>query len=122
MENIELCLDLKKFAERSNGIFGKSGTGKTFLTRLCLCGMIKNKAAVNLVFDMHNEYGWEGSIEDPTRKGVQGLKQYFNNDVFVFSLDPASTRRRGVALENEVKISYAQITPRMFFYLRTNST
>jgi len=110
MENIEVCLDLKKFAERSNGIFGKSGTGKTFLTRLCLCGLIKNKAAVNLVFDMHNEYGWEGSIEDPTRQGVQGLKQYFNNEVFVFSLDPESTRRRGVKLENEVKISYKQIS------------
>lgn len=110
MDGIDVCLDLKKFAERSNGIFGKSGTGKTFLTRLCLCGLIKNKAAVNLIFDMHNEYGWEGSVEDPTRTGVRGLKQFFGSDVFVFSLDPASTRRRGVALENEVLISYEQIT------------
>ena len=110
MGEIEVCLDLSKFAERSNGIFGKSGTGKTFLTRLCLCGLIKYKKAVNLVFDMHNEYGWEGSIEDKTRTGVRGLKQYFHNDVYVFSLDPASTRRRGVALEKEVLIAYEQIT------------
>ena len=110
MEDIEVCLDLKKFAERSNGIFGKSGTGKTFLTRLCLCGLIKHKAAVNLVFDMHNEYGWEGSVEDINRKGVRGLKQYFGSDVLVFSLDPESSRRRGVVPEQSVLIPYSQIT------------
>ena len=31
MEHIPVCIDLKKFIERSNGIFGKSGTGKDFL-------------------------------------------------------------------------------------------
>ena len=30
-----VCIDLVKLSERSSGIFGKSGTGKTFLTRLC---------------------------------------------------------------------------------------
>ncbi len=48
MAEIPVCLDLEKWVERSNGIFGKSGTGKTFLTRICLCGMIKHKKAVNL--------------------------------------------------------------------------
>ncbi|MDR3710676.1 MAG: ATP-binding protein [Capsulimonadaceae bacterium] len=110
MTDIEVCLDLKKFAERSNGIFGKSGTGKTFLTRICLCGLIKHKAAVNLIFDMHNEYGWEGSVEDPTRSAVRGLTQYFGNDVLVFSLDRASSERRGRRPQNEVLISYEQIT------------
>ncbi|HEY3332402.1 MAG TPA: ATP-binding protein [Capsulimonadaceae bacterium] len=110
MDNIEVCLDLKKLAERSSGIFGKSGTGKTFLTRLCLCGLIKHSAAVNLVFDMHNEYGWQGSTEDPTRQGVRGLKQYFHNDVSVFSLDRESARRRGLTVENEVKIPYERVT------------
>ncbi len=31
-----ICLDLEKLTERSNGIFGKTGTGKTFITRLVL--------------------------------------------------------------------------------------
>ena len=28
----KLCLNLEELVKRSNGIFGKSGTGKTFLT------------------------------------------------------------------------------------------
>ena len=39
--DVPVCLDLRRFVERSNGIFGKSGTGKSFLTRLILCGVIK---------------------------------------------------------------------------------
>ena len=110
MDDITVCLDLKKFAERSNGIFGKSGTGKTFLTRLCLAGLIKHKAAVNLVFDMHNEYGWEGGQEGEGSSVVQGLKQFFNSEVSIFSLDPDSSRRRKVNPDYEVKIPFQQVT------------
>ena len=35
--NTPVCLDLERLTERSNGIFGKTGTGKTFLTRLGAC-------------------------------------------------------------------------------------
>jgi len=55
---LKLCLNLEEFVKRSNGIFGKSGTGKTFLTRILLIGMLQKSKAVNLIFDMHNEYGW----------------------------------------------------------------
>ena len=33
--NTPVCFNLDRFVERSSGIFGKSGTGKTFLTRIC---------------------------------------------------------------------------------------
>ncbi len=110
MEEIQVCLDLEKLVERSNGIFGKSGTGKTFLTRICLCGMIKHKKAVNLVFDMHGEYGWQGTSEEPGRAGVDGLKKYFGNRVSVFTLDRESSARRKVPIENDVRIPYSQIS------------
>jgi len=110
MEDIPVCLDLEKFVERSNGIFGKSGTGKTFLTRICLCGMIKHKKAVNLVFDMHGEYGWKGTTEDPTREGVNGLKKFFGSRVSVFTMDRESSQRRSVPIENDVRIPYSQIS------------
>jgi len=110
MDDIPVCLDLEKFVERSNGIFGKSGTGKTFLTRICLCGMIKHKKAVNLVFDMHGEYGWKGTTEDPTREGVNGLKKYFSNRVAVYTMDPESSARRNVPIEHPVRIPYNQIS------------
>lgn len=108
-ENIPVCLNLGRFVERSNGIFGKSGTGKTFLTRIVLCGIIKNNQAVNLIFDMHSEYGWQGTFEG-NRDSVRGLKQYFQDRVSVFTLDPESSRRRGVRTDFDVKIPYSQVT------------
>jgi len=110
MESIPVCLDLERFVERSNGIFGKSGTGKTFLTRICLCGTIKHKKAVNLVFDMHGEYGWKGTTEDPAKEGVDGLKKYFGSRVQVFTMDMESSRRRQVPVETQVRIPYSQIS------------
>lgn len=110
MDAIPVCLDLEKFVERSNGIFGKSGTGKTFLTRICLCGTIKHQKAVNLVFDMHGEYGWKGTTEDPAKEGVDGLKKYFGNRVQVFTMDMESSRRRQIPVETQVRIPYSQIS------------
>lgn len=104
-----VCLDLDRFVERSNGIFGKSGTGKSFLTRLVLAGTIQREAAVNLIFDMHNEYGWQARSERRDMPVVKGLKQLFGQDVVVFTLDPESTSRRGIAGAHEVLISLDQI-------------
>lgn len=105
-----VCLNLDRFIERSNGIFGKSGTGKTFLTRICLCGILRSRRAVNLIFDMHSEYGWKGTVEDG-RGEVRGLKQYFPSQVQMFTLDPDSARRRGVHPDFEVRIPYSQVEP-----------
>lgn len=106
-----VCLNMNRFVERSNGIFGKTGTGKSFLTRLVLCGLIKQKKAVNLIFDMHNEYGFQAMKESGNGKGgfVKGLKQLFGSDVALFSLDPESTRKRGQAPDHEVYITYDQV-------------
>ncbi|MDD4352121.1 MAG: ATP-binding protein [Candidatus Gracilibacteria bacterium] len=106
--DIPVCLNLPKFVERSNGVFGKSGTGKSFLTRLLLCATIKNNTAVNLIFDMHNEYGWESQSEGKTK--VKGLRQLFPGKVKVFSLDPESSRARGVSVDSEVTIGLDQIS------------
>ncbi|MFN8671682.1 MAG: ATP-binding protein [Candidatus Sericytochromatia bacterium] len=104
-----VCLDLDRFIERSNGIFGKSGTGKSFLTRLILCGVIHKKAAVNLIFDMHNEYGWQARSENKGEVTVKGLRQLFGQDVVVFSTDIESTKRRGISDAEEMYIAYKQI-------------
>lgn len=112
----KLCLDVKELVKRSNGVFGKSGTGKTFLTRLLLIGILQNSAAVNLVFDMHSEYGWKGSSED--NKEVKGLKQLFSSKVAVFSLDEESSRRRGLTPDYVAKIGYGEIEPEDIQLLR----
>jgi len=112
----KLCLNLEEFARRSNGIFGKSGTGKTFLTRILLIGMLQKSKAVNLIFDMHSEYGWAG-----TREGggtVKGLKQLFPDKVAVFTLDEMSSKRRKVSTDFVVKIGLNEITPEDIAILR----
>ena len=107
--DVPVCLDLNLFVERSNGVFGKSGTGKSFLTRLLLAGTIRKQAAVNLIFDMHSEYGWEAVSEGKQFSTVKGLKQLFPDKVEVYTLDPASTKRRGVPHAQELNLSYDQI-------------
>ncbi|MEB3294653.1 MAG: ATP-binding protein [Synechococcales bacterium] len=106
---VPVCLDLDRFVERSNGVFGKSGTGKSFLTRLLLAGVVRKQAAVNLIFDMHSEYGWEATREGKQFSTVKGLCQLFPGKVEIFTLDPESTRRRGVRNAQELYISYDQI-------------
>ena len=110
MDDIPVALNLARFAERASGVFGKTGTGKTFLTRLLLAGMIKHGQAVNLIFDMHNEYGWKSQAED--RAEVKGLRQLFTGgQVNVFTLDPESSLRRGSKVDYTVRIGYEQIEP-----------
>jgi hypothetical protein len=106
---VPICLDLDRFVERSNGVFGKSGTGKSFLTRLLISGIIRKQAAVNLMFDMHSEYGWEAMREGKTVSTVKGLRQLFPGEVEIFTLDAESTQRRGVRDAQELYLSFDQI-------------
>jgi DNA helicase HerA-like ATPase len=106
---VPVCLDLDRFVERSNGVFGKSGTGKSFLTRLLISGIIRKQAAVNLMFDMHSEYGWEAMREGKTVSTVKGLRQLFPGEVEIFTLDSESTKRRGVKGAQELFLSFEQI-------------
>jgi DNA helicase HerA-like ATPase len=110
LDATQINLDLKALVQRSIGVFGKSGTGKSFLTRLLLAGVIAKKQAVALIFDMHNDYGWAASDE----RGVQakGLRQLLGADqVVVYSLDPESTARRGGKSDFDVQIGYDEIEP-----------
>ena len=111
-----LCLDMERLVERSSGVFGKSGTGKTFFTRQLLIGMLQKSKAVNLIFDMHSEYGWEGSSEQGLK--VKALKQLFPAKVAVFTLDEESSKRRGVLTDFIVRIGYDEIEPADMALLR----
>ncbi|MSQ10948.1 MAG: ATP-binding protein [Dehalococcoidia bacterium] len=111
MESTLICLDLPRLVERSVGVFGKSGTGKTFLTRILMAGILQKRAAVQLIFDMHNEYGWAGTSEGQSGGAVKGLKQLFGSQVAVFTLDEASSRNRGVSTDGVIEIGYDEIEP-----------
>jgi DNA helicase HerA-like ATPase len=114
-----VCLDLGKFVERSNGIFGKTGTGKTFLTRLVLAGlMLKCRdEAVTVVFDMHNEYGF-GARQERSAQQVSGLQQLFPDRVCVYTMDMTSSHRRGVRPDLEVQLAYDDLEPADIYAMR----
>jgi hypothetical protein len=114
--DLAICLDLDRLAERSIGVFGKSGTGKTFLTRLVLLGLLQQNKAVALVFDMHNDYGWAAVSEG--RQPVKGLKDIYSHKVALYTLDAESTRNRGGRPDYEVEIAYDQIEPEDIELLR----
>jgi DNA helicase HerA-like ATPase len=106
----KLCLNLDELVKRSIGVFGKSGTGKTFLTRLLLVGILQGGTASSLVFDMHSEYGWSGQDTDHNLQ-VKGLKQLFPSRVSTFTLDEESSRRRGSSPDEVATIGYEEIEP-----------
>ncbi|MCB8983790.1 MAG: ATP-binding protein [Ardenticatenaceae bacterium] len=84
-QGYKVCLDLNKFVKRSSGIFGATGTGKSFLTRMVLAGLMKEDVAAALVFDMHNEYAFDDSDTDRDVR-VRGLKSLFGQKVQVAAL------------------------------------
>ncbi|MCE7947739.1 MAG: ATP-binding protein [Chloroflexi bacterium CFX4] len=109
LEETQVNLDLKRLVERSSGVFGKSGTGKSFLTRIILSGVIQRNMAVNLIFDMHNDYGWE--VTDERGPKAKGLRQLFPSKVSIFTLDEDSSRRRNAKYDYVVTLGYDDIEP-----------
>lgn len=109
LEETQINLDLRRLVERSVGVFGKSGTGKSFLTRILLAGVIQRDAAVSLIFDMHNDYGWE--VTDERGPKAKGLKQLFPSRVAILTLDEESSRRRQAKYDYVVTLGYNEIEP-----------
>jgi energy-coupling factor transporter ATP-binding protein EcfA2 len=104
-----VCINLDKFVQRSAGVFGATGTGKSFLTRLMLAGLIHHNTASVLVFDMHNEYGFDDTASD-THKAVIGLKTKFSTQVRVVALG-AGALIRGLPPDFTLEIDERDIQP-----------
>ncbi len=110
MKGVRVNLDLARLVERSSGVFGKSGTGKSFITRMLLGGVVKAGLASCLIFDMHNDYGW--AVRDEAGREYKGLRQLFTDGrVSVITLDPETSRHRQSKTDRELRISLRQIEP-----------
>jgi DNA helicase HerA-like ATPase len=91
-QGLPVCISLDKFVQRSSGIFGSTGSGKSFLTRIILAGLIHYDRSSVLIFDMHNEYGVDDIASD-TNKRVQGLKSKFAAKVRLVGLGRGASIR-----------------------------
>ncbi len=110
MESVHVNLDLERFVERSSGVFGKSGTGKSFITRILLAGIIRAGSASALIFDMHNDYGW--AVKDEAGREFKGLRQLFTaGQVRVVTLDEDTSRARGSKVDRVLRIGTQQLEP-----------
>ncbi len=91
-QNHPVCINLDKLVQRSSGIFGATGTGKSFLTRIILAGLIQANRTAVLIFDMHNEYGPDDTASDTGDK-VPGLRGKFPARVRMVGLGRGATIR-----------------------------
>lgn len=104
-----VCLNLDKFIQRSSGVFGATGTGKSFLTRIVLAGLMHYNRASVLVFDMHNEYGYDDIASD-SGQNVVGLKTKFPARIRVVGLGHGA-QIRGKMPDFNLEISVHDIQP-----------
>ena len=104
-----VCLNLDRFIQRSSGVFGATGSGKSFLTRLVLAGMIHYNRSSVLVFDMHNEYGFDDTASD-TGERVIGLKSKFPSRLRVVGLGQGA-QIRGQTPDFNLEIAMQDIQP-----------
>ncbi len=103
-----ICINLSRFVERSNGIFGRSGTGKSVLARLLLCGLIKTNSCVNLIFDMHSEYASDKQME--SGQAAKGLRTLFGKGrVALYTMDEEASRKGG-GVDGTIRIPLRDIT------------
>jgi DNA helicase HerA-like ATPase len=110
MQAVHVNLDLARFVERSSGVFGKSGTGKSFITRMLLAGIVQADLASTLIFDMHNDYGW--SVKDEAGHEYKGLRQLFTDGrVSVITLDEETSRARESKIDGVLRIGYNDLEP-----------
>ena len=104
-----VCLNLEKFIQRSSGVFGATGTGKSFLTRILLAGLIHYNQASVLVLDMHNEYGLDDMASD-TGQRVTGLRAKFPSKVQVVGVGTGA-QIRGQTPDYNLEIAEKDIQP-----------
>jgi hypothetical protein len=104
-----VCINLDRFVQRSSGVFGATGTGKSFLTRLILAGLLHYDCASVLVFDMHNEYGLDDTASD-TGERVIGLKTKFSSQVRVVGLGQGA-QIRGMNPDFNLEVAMGDIQP-----------
>lgn len=124
MDELAVRVDIERMFERSAGIFGKSGTGKTIFALSLLNRLVAHsrsqptaaKGTVALIFDMHNDYGDETKFEGDVR-ALPGLRAiHGKSNVALYSVDENAT-----GADNRVVIGTRDITDDDLHLLQTTA-
>jgi len=80
----KMFIDLEKVAMRNTGLFGITGSGKSFLARILFSGLIKKNISSLLIFDMHNEHGLQ--TKDEKGNYIESLASVCRDRVKIFDV------------------------------------
>jgi DNA helicase HerA-like ATPase len=80
-----LYIDLEKLSMRNTGLFGITGSGKSFLARIIFAGLIEKQIASILIFDMHNEHG---KFTESESGKIESLASLFQDKVSIYDVSP----------------------------------
>jgi len=97
-----MFIDLEKLAMRNTGLFGITGSGKSFLARIIFSGLIKQGISSLLIFDMHNEHGMSTRNEEGVP--IESLASIFKEKVKIFDV---STENKDAS--NYITIPYEDV-------------
>jgi DNA helicase HerA-like ATPase len=100
-ESSTVCIDMERFIERSSGIYGRTGTGKSFIARLLMAGIILCDKASLLIFDAHSDHGPD-SVDEENRP-VKGLKSLFGTKVQIMTIENTSSMAGVLPIEIDVR-------------------
>ncbi len=113
VSKLEIPISIKNLINLSFGIFGKSGSGKTFLGNIIAGYMIlydllnkEDQRIKLLIFDMHSEYSLE--LKDNLGNPIEdGVGKVFRNWVKRYTPDKELSGKRGLDL---LKIDLTKLT------------
>lgn len=115
LKDFPISLDFKKLVEKPFALFGRTGMGKSILSKIVCCGILGRGVASVLIFDMHQEYGMFSRTDNSP-----GLKYFFPEGVEVFTLDPEGNREAKPFLIDpreitpaDIIVAFQDVTPQM---------
>lgn len=108
-ENFPVCISLNRFLERSFGVFGMSGSGKSYLLKVLLSEAIRQNRTGFLIYDFHCEFA-NSDINPETKKQIPGLKDLYPANVLSANVGNR-TSVNGHQVDMNLMLSTADILP-----------
>ncbi|MEM4202591.1 MAG: ATP-binding protein [Candidatus Methanomethylicaceae archaeon] len=110
-EGLQVKIHLRDLVRLSFGVFGMSGTGKTFFMIPLIARVIAQGLSGVLIFDFHNDYGY--TLKGANNENYPSLKQLssISSRVHVYGIGVSSQGTIGQKEESTLRIHPSEISP-----------